>query len=214
LARGTVLQHTQKQCTARKITKRTGEAGRERDWGDVAWPSASGRRRRPNQSAMSTGFEPAHGGKKAPQAQNFAVIHTTSTFFLARTACTQLALCAGTIKRQFAIFPGLTFYFPSCFGFETSRGKSKNAHRDKFSQFLSKNKFKLAQAPFWLCALGQAPGRLGGIVLNSAHYAPQQSHPEITVRKAKWRLGQLKCIIHYSKGSPVKNSMCLLRFAS
>jgi len=43
------------------------------------------------QCAKPTGFEPAQGGTKASQAQNFAVNHTTSTlFWLAQPAHSRL----------------------------------------------------------------------------------------------------------------------------
>ena len=55
------------------------------------WYDVSSRTRLAGQCAKPTGFEPAQGGKKAPQAQNFAVKHTTSIlFWLAQPAHSRL----------------------------------------------------------------------------------------------------------------------------
>jgi len=53
-----------------------------------------------------------------PQAQNFAVNTHEKYAISAGTAGTQPALCAGTTKRQFVIFPHFEFYFSSCFEFK------------------------------------------------------------------------------------------------
>jgi hypothetical protein len=57
------------------------------------------------QCVKPTGFELAQGGTKAPQVQNFAVNTHDKCAILAGTVGTQPALCAGTTKRQFVIFP-------------------------------------------------------------------------------------------------------------
>ncbi len=111
------------------------------------------------QCAKPTGFEPAQGGPKAPQAQKFTVKYTTSTlFWLAQPAHSRLFVPAQQIA-SLRSPPASNFIFLRVLG---SRGKSMKAHGVRFSQFLSDSTSKLTQTPFgfahWLWERGEKGG--------------------------------------------------------